>query len=509
MKIKSLILILSSIFADQGHAQVIEKLDFEHSIDNVEVNDGDVTEVVQTNVDPISDSYSLKVSALSHFEIKRAFELNTTLANPTQFTVSFDVKLPNIQQSHYQGITPLYTALIVEFEDGSQVQVYTSEADKISQQPDSVHSFDVATTLPSQKHIKQVTAYWSMHLLDEMPVLFDNIEAQLTTNSERRDTVVQHFLMDDTAPTTIEQLQQYFSGNIILTNEHSDQNIPSLQIKADHQGRYRSKFELNNLPIVHTTPNYIVTQLQLHNPSDEPVDVQLTGQAYFMRELVGQANTSSRYNTLTLTANARETVPLMLDFSDDYDTSGISSMYFDIEATRSILIEAVNVYTAQTRSNGAFYQAYNNYESGLIDFTTHYPAEVSINLENNGQFNDSQGLTLALSPWRQASHSYFFPWSDSRFATQIQTQLDLNITEATFGKPVQVCTDVYYRTGTKDSFCEARTLGKGSYQVNKLYSLNPHKPLHRLLVRVRSFSSAPATVTIDNFSLKYWQPPID
>ncbi|OCQ20024.1 hypothetical protein A7985_19230 [Pseudoalteromonas luteoviolacea] len=506
MQLKSLALILSSIFTTQGQAQMLEKLDFERSTEQVEVNYGDVTAIEQTNVNPISGSYSLKVSALSHFEIMRVFEINQTLSNPTQFKVSFDVQLPEIQNSKYQGNTSLYTSLMVEFDDGSQMQVYTSEGDNISQQPHSIHSFDVATTLPSGKHIKQVTAYWSTHLLDEMPVLFDNIEAQLTDNSEHDSTVIQHFLMDDTTTATIEQLQQRFSGNIVLSHEYGNSNAPSLQINADSEGRYRTKFELSNLFIVHSTPNYIATSLTLHNPSTEAVEVKLSGQAYFNRELTGQANTTSRYDRLTLAPNARKTVPLMLDFSDDYYTSGISSMQFEIEAERSILIDSARVHTAEIRSDGAFYQVFNNYDSGHIDFTTQYPEDVSISIESNSQFNSSPSLKLALSPWRQASYSYFFPWGETRFATQIHTQLDANITAATYGKPVQVCTDVYYRTGGKDTFCEVRTLGTGSYQINEMYPIDPTKPLHRFLIRVRSFSSSPATVNIDNFSLKYWQP---
>ncbi|KZN58823.1 hypothetical protein [Pseudoalteromonas luteoviolacea] len=87
----------------------------------------------------MSGSYSLKVSAQSHFEIMRVFEINQTLTSPTQFRVSFDVQLSEIQNSKYQGNTTLYTYLIVEFDDGSQVQVYTSKADNISQEPGSIH----------------------------------------------------------------------------------------------------------------------------------------------------------------------------------------------------------------------------------------------------------------------------------------------------------------------------------------------------------------------------------
>ncbi|KZN66873.1 hypothetical protein [Pseudoalteromonas luteoviolacea] len=504
MKIKSLALMLSSIFTIQGQAQVLEKLDFERSTEQVAINYGDVTAIEQTNVNPISGSYSLKVSAQSHFEIMRVFEINQTLTNPTQFRVSFDVQLPEIQNSKYQGNTTLYTSLIVEFDDASQMQVYTSEADNISQEPDSIHSFDVATTLPDGKHIKHVTAYWSTHLLDEMPVVFDNIEAQLTDNSEHSNTVIQHFLMDNTTTTTIEQLQRHFSGNIALA--HANSNAPSLQINADNDGRYRTKFELSNLFIVHSTPNYVVTTLTLSNPSSETVEVKLAGQAYFTRELAGAANTISQYDRLTLAPNERKTIPLMLDFSDDYYTSNISSMNFEIEAERSIFIDSTRVHTAEVRSDGAFYQVFNDYESGNIDFTTRYPEEVTISLEDNNQLNNAKNLRLTLSPWRQASYSYFFPWSETRFATQIHTQLDVNITEATYGQPVQVCTDVYYKTGKKDSFCEVRTFGKGSYQVNEVYTLDPTQSLRRFLIRVRSFSNSPATVNIDNFSLKYWQP---
>ncbi|WP_155730423.1 hypothetical protein [Pseudoalteromonas luteoviolacea] len=61
---------------------------------------------------------------------------------------------------------------------------------------------------------------------------------------------------------------------------------------------------------------------------------------------------------------------------------------------------------------------------------------------------------------------------------------------------------MYYRTGKKDSFCEARTFGKSSYQVNEVYPLDPTQSLHRFLIRARSFSSSPTTANIDNFSLK-------
>ncbi|MDK1287339.1 hypothetical protein [Pseudoalteromonas umbrosa] len=506
MKIKPLVLALVSVCSSQSYAQSVAHLNFEQSLENIKVNYGDVTSIARTNISPISGEYSLQVNAQSHFEIERSFELNQTFLQSTPFKVSFDVQLPELASAQFAQNILFYSSFTIEFSDGSEMQVYDSDAHVVPPQAQSVHSFDAKTTLPKGKKIKQVSVQWSMHLLEEMPVIFDNISATLGENQGKASTVITHFpIQGDFESATQAQLNKYFIGAPSLIHHPIASSQNAVQINPDDNGRFRLRFEKNNLFIVHSTPDYLATYITVHNPGDESLAVNFSGRADFTKELSGTANTIANYNTLVLAANETRRVPLVLDFSDDYYTSAISSVHFEIESNDHIVIDDIDMYSASTKVDGAIYQVFNDYESGQIDFTTRYPDDVSIAINQDAPLYGDKSLAISLSPWRQASYSHFIPWGQEIFASQIHTQLDLNATQADYGKPIQVCTDVYYHGGERASFCEERTLGKGNFQINELYQLDQSKALYRLLVRVRSFSSSPATVNVDNFSLKYWR----
>ncbi|KZN50244.1 hypothetical protein [Pseudoalteromonas luteoviolacea] len=506
MKIKPLVLALVSICSCQSYAQSVAHLNFEQSLENIKVNYGDVTSITRTNISPISGEYSLQVNAQSHFEIERAFELNQTFVQSTPFKVSFDVQLPALAHAQFAQDILFYTSFTIEFSDGSEMQVYGSDAHVIPPQAQSIHSFDAKTTLPKDKKIKQVSVQWSMHLLEEMPVILDNISAILGENQGETSTVITHFpIQGDFESATQAQLNQHFSGAPSLIHHPTTSGQNAVQINADDNGRFKLKFEKNNLFIVHSTPEYLATYITVHNPGNESLAVNFSGRADYTKAFSGAANTIANYNTLELAANETKRVPLVLDFSDDYDTLAISSVYFEIESNDLIVIDDIDMYSASTKVDGAMHQVLNDYESGQIDFTTRYPDDVSIAINQDAPLYGNKSLALSLSPWRQASYSHFIPWGQAVFASQIHTQLDLNATQAEYGKPIQVCTDIYYHGGERTSFCEERILGNGSFQINELYQLDQSKALYRLLVRVRSFSSSPAEVNIDNFSLKYWR----
>ncbi|ESP95431.1 hypothetical protein [Pseudoalteromonas luteoviolacea] len=506
MKVKSLVLALAGLFANQAYAQPIAQLDFERSSEGIEINYGDITSIGQSNQYPISGNYSLQVNAQSHFEIQRTFAINQTFSQSTPFKVSYDIKLPELAHAQYAQNLYFYTSFLIEFDDGSQMVVYNSDGHIVPPQADSIHSFDFKTTLPKGKKITNVTAQWSTHLLEEMPVIFDNIEASLGENKGEASTAITHLTIDGSSDSAIQtELDRYFSGNPSVVNHHTDNGQYAIQVNADESGRHKLKFnKTSGLFMAHSTHNYLATYVTLHNPSNEPRTITFSGRTDFTKELSSAANTIANYNTLVLAPNERKLVPLMLDFSDDYYTALITSIAFDIEASGVILIENIDMYSAATEVEGAAYQVRNDYESGNVEFTTRYPDQVSISLNQDTPLYGEQSLEMAISPWRQASYSYFFPWSYDAYATQIHTMLDLNVTEAEYGEPLQICTDVYYRGGELESFCETRTLGKGSFQVDEIYPLDDNKQLYRFLVRVRSFSNTSATVNVDNFSLKYW-----
>ncbi|AOT09317.1 hypothetical protein [Pseudoalteromonas luteoviolacea] len=506
MKIKPLVLALVSLCSSQSYAQSIAQLNFEQSLENITVNYGDVTSIARTNINPISDQYSLQINALSHFEIERSFELNQAFTKSTPFEVSFDVKLPALADAQFAQDILFYTSFTIEFNDGSQMQIYGSDAHVVPPQAQSIHSFDTKTTLPKNKKIKHVSVQWSMHLLEEMPVIFDNISATIGENHGETSTMIAHFpIQGNFESATQAQLNTYFRDNPTLIHFPTESGQSGVQINADDNGRFKLKFEKNNLFIVHSTPEYLATYVTLHNPGNKSLAVNFSGRADYTKELSGTANTIANYNTLVLAANETKRVPLVLDFSDDYYTSAISSVYFEIESNDLLVIDDLDMYSASNKIDGAIYQVLNDYEAGRIDFTTRYPDDVSIAIDQNSPLYGDKSLTLSLSPWRQASYSHFFPWGEEVFANQIHTQLDLKATQADYGKPIQVCTDVYYHGGERASFCEERVLGKGSFQINEIYTLDQSKALYRLLIRVRSFSSSTATVSIDNFSLKYWR----
>lgn len=506
MTIKPSVIALACLVTNLTYAQPIAELNFEHSNENMTVNYGDITSITRTNITPITGNYSLQVNAHSYFEIERTFELSQTFTKPTPFEISFDVQLPKLTYSQISDNTFLHTSFTLEFDDGSIVQTYGSDAHIIPPQVQSIHSFDTRTTLPKNKLIKRISIQWRVHLLEEMPIVFDNIKASLGENHGEDSTVITHFpLQGHFESATQAELDKYFIGNPSIVTYPTVPEQHAVQINADSNGYFKLRFEKNNLFLAHSTPDYLSTIVSLHNPSSESRVVRFSGYADYTKVLSGTAHTITNYNTLVLAANETKYVPLMLDFSDDDDTYAISAVNFEIESNDVILLDNVQMYSASTTGDGAITHVSNNYESGQVDFSSRYPDDVSISIDQDTPIYGANSLKLVLSPWRQASYSHFFPWGQDIFANQIHAQLDLNATQADYGKPIQVCTDVYYHGGERDSFCEERVLGKGSFQINQLYTLDQTKALYRLIMRVKSFSSVPATVIIDNFSLKYWR----
>ncbi|AZZ99246.1 hypothetical protein [Pseudoalteromonas sp. R3] len=466
------------------------------------VADGSLSQFEASSIKPISGAKSLAMTSEGHYRVGTEALIMRTLPEISHLNASFDIAMPLSDMHSRRPYTIVQCVFEIEYADGNVYESYVSRNDEVPTYQESVYSHDCQVTLPAGKAIHKVTWFLDSYALPNETVYLDNLDITLHEESHQSNAQVDLFWQGrDFSELTEAQVDTFFSDAPTLTHSHE---VTSLRLAQSSNGSYKTRFVLPEPEFSHTYPEYVIYQASITNPGSLPVSAQLYASASYQKQFRSGDHSAAFAPGFYIAPNSTALVPVIVDLGKDGLTTDITSTELRIESDGAVLLNSLTLHSGTSLSDGLVTIATSGFEADAGGFETSTPQDVTLVNQSQQVISGEQSLGFEMSPWRQASYTHYFGWGNPYYADKVYTQLAVQLQEAEKDTPVRVCTDVYYMGGSKDSYCEERILGVGSFALHDVFPVDSTKALYRILVRVRAFGNVSIKGEMDNFVLGYW-----
>ncbi|MCO7189763.1 MULTISPECIES: hypothetical protein [unclassified Pseudoalteromonas] len=466
------------------------------------VADGTLSQFETSALNPISGQQSLAMTSEGHYRVGTEMLLMRTFSQTSTLSVSFDLSTPFTDEAQKTPYALAQCVFEIEYADGNTYQSYVSRNDDIPTYKDSVYSHDCHMTVPEGKSVFKVTWFLESYAAPGETVYLDNLELKLFEGTHQQNAAVELFREGrEFSAWTDEQISTYFSNAPILEQMNG---TASLRLAQTSNGSYKTRFVLPEPEFSHTYPEYVIYQASITNPGSQPVSAQLYASASYQKQFRGGEHSAAFAPSYYIAPNSTALVPVIVDLGKDGLTTDITSTELRIESDGVVLLNSLRLHSGTSLSDGLVTIATSGFEADAGGFETSTPQDVTLVNQSQQVISGEQSLGFEMSPWRQAGFTHYFGWGNQYYADKVYTQLAVQLQEAEKDTPVRVCTDVYYMGGSKDSNCEERILGVGSFALHDVFPVDSTKALYRILVRVRAYGNVSIKGEMDNFVLGYW-----